>query len=132
MQSPSAASELVSALSTQGASAGVLTIPSLNLGRLSAEKPAVTDPKNAVVESVGAPGSEAVVAPASQAAPLPASQATPSLDVVGKVKAKELHVEKSHSSFGKLNSMLHSFTSSKGAKNAAVKKTSILSDAQVS
>lgn len=126
MQSRSAASEVVSKLSTPGAtaSAGVLTIPPINLGTLSAEKPAETHPKNAAVESVGAPGGVAVVAPASQAAP--------SLDVVGKVRAKELHVEKSHSSFGKLNSMLHSFTSSKGAKNAAVKKTFTLSDAQVS
>ena len=125
MQSSSTAPELVSEPSTQRAtaSAGVISVPPLNLGTLSAEKPAVTDPRTDVVESFGVPGSEAVVAPASQA--------TPSL-VVGKVKAKDLHVEKSHSSFGKLNSMLHNLTTGKGIKNAAVKKTSTLSDAQVS
>ena len=129
MQSTSAASESVSELPTLGgtASAGVISIPPLKLGRLSPEKPAETDAKNATVEPIGAPGSEAAVAVV-----VPAGHATSSLGVVGKVKAKGLHVEKSHSSFGKLNSMLHSFTTSKGAKTAAVKKTPALSDAQVS
>ncbi|DBA80162.1 TPA: hypothetical protein ACH3X2_007633 [Trebouxia sp. C0005] len=53
------------------------------------------------------------------------------ISFAGKAKAKDVLVEKSHGSFGKLNSMLHSFTASKAAKSATVKKASALSDAQI-
>ena len=104
-------------------SAGVTIIPPLSLDRLTGAKPAETellsaDPPTTITHEDDA--HSAPIAPSSK------------LSSAGKAKAKNVRVEKSHGSFGKLNSMLHSFSAGKAAKSAAVKKASTLSDTQVS
>ena len=104
-------------------SAGVTIIPPLSLDRLTGAKPAETellsaDPPTTITHEDDA--HSAPIAPSSK------------LSSAGKAKTKTVLVEKSHGSFGKLNSMLHSFSAGKAAKSATVKKASSLSDAQVS
>jgi len=104
-------------------SAGVTSIPALSLDRLTGAKPAETELLSAAPPNTITHGDDALAAPIA-----PASK----LSSAGKAKAKNVPVEKSHGSFGKLNSMLHSFSAGQAAKRATVKKASTLSDAQVS
>ncbi len=103
-------------------SAGVTSIPPLSLDRLKGAKPAETDllpaaPPTTITHEVDAHA--APIAPSSK------------LSSAGKAKATDVLVEKSQGSFGKLNSMFHSFSAGKAAKHATVKKASTLSNAQV-
>ena len=111
-------------------SAGVTIIPPLSLDRLTGAKPAETellsaDPPTTITHEDDA--HSAPIAPSSKL-----SSAGKAKTKTGKAKTKTVLVEKSHGSFGKLNSMLHSFSAGKAAKSATVKKASSLSDAQVS
>lgn len=103
-------------------SVGVTNIPALSLDRLTGVKRAETELLSAVPPATNTHADRADAAPIE-----PSSK----ISFAGKAKAKDVLVEKSHGSFGKLNSMLHSFTASKAAKSATVKKASALSDAQV-
>ncbi len=104
-------------------SASVTSIPPLSLDRLTGAKPAETELLSAAPPTTMTHEDNALAAPTA-----PSSK----LGTDGKAKAKNALVEKSHGSFGKLNSMLHSFSAGKAAKSATVKKASTLSDAQVS
>ena len=104
-------------------SASVTSVPPLSLDRLTGAKPAETELLSAAPPTTITHEGNALAAPIS-----PSSNLTSA----GKAKTKTVLVEKSHGSFGKLNSMLHSFSPGKAAKSAAVKKASTLSDAQVS
>lgn len=104
-------------------SAGVTNIPPLSLDRLTGVKRAETELLSAVAPTTITHADHADSAPIA-----PSSK----VSSAGKAKVKDVLVEKSHGSFGKLNSMLHSFSAGKAAKSATVKKASTLSDAQVS
>ncbi len=125
MQGVSHASEPVLELSSLAntGSAGVTSIPPLSLDRLTGAKRAETELLSAAAPSTVTHEDNADAAPIA-----PSSK----LSSAGEAKAKNMPVEKSHGSFGKLNSMLHSFSAGKAAKSATVKKASSLSDAQVS
>ncbi len=104
-------------------SAGVTSIPPLSLDRLSGAKRVETELLSAAPPTTITLEDDVVAAPIA-----PSSK----LSSAGKAKAKNVPVDKSHGSFGKLNSMLHSFSAGQAAKRATVKKASTLSDAQVS
>jgi len=103
-------------------SAGVTNIPPLSLDRVTGVKRAETELLSAVPPTT--------ITHAYHANPAPSAPSS-KVSSAGKAKAKDVLVEKSHGSFGKLNSMLHSFSAGKAAKSATVKKASTLSDAQV-